>query len=94
MLRVCCFCDKVRDDAPDAMELWQERQGVASSGACAEAAILSYTCCRHCLEADPSASVFRARQSEPIGSLHDSHPRFRSPASARSWRHSVSRAAS
>ena len=67
MVRVCCFCDMVHDEA---MGLWQEWGNfVPPDGTPGEAAILSYTCCRRCFEADPRASVFRARRSEPSGSL-------------------------
>lgn len=67
MVRICCFCDMVHDEA---VGLWQERRNfVPSAGMTEEAAILSYTCCRQCFEADPRASVFRARRSESSGSL-------------------------
>jgi hypothetical protein len=73
MIRICCFCDKVHDDA---VGLWQERRCFASAGAHGEAAILWYTCCRQCFQVDPRASVFRARQSEPsascTGAIHAS----------------------
>ena len=65
MVRVCCFCDMVHDEA---IGLWRERRNlVPRAGKTGEAAILSYTCCRRCFEADPRASVFRARQSERRG---------------------------
>jgi hypothetical protein len=67
MVRVCCFCDMVHDEA---MGRWQEgRKFVPTAGGRGEAAILSYTCCRECFEADPRASVFRARRSQSSGSL-------------------------
>ena len=70
MVRVCCFCDMVHDEAID---LWRERRNVVSSaGIPEEAAILSYTCCRQCFEADPRASVFRARRHEANGSRDSS----------------------
>jgi hypothetical protein len=70
VVRVCCFCDMVHDDA---IGLWQERRNfVPRAGNAGQAAILSYTCCHRCFEADPRASVFRARQSERRGGL-DSH---------------------
>ena len=69
MVHVCCFCDMVHDEA---IGLWQERRDlVPSAGPAGEAAILFYTCCRQCFDADPSASVFRARRSEASGS-HES----------------------
>jgi hypothetical protein len=62
MVRVCCFCDMVHDEA---IGLWRERRNAGIPG---EAAILSYTCCLDCFEVDPRASVFRARRNEPKGS--------------------------
>jgi hypothetical protein len=94
MLRVCCFCDKVRDDAQGAIDRWQERQRVASPDSPGETAILSYTCCHQCFEADPRANVFRARQSEDRASVDGRSPRVRFSPRAHSWRHSVLRAAS
>jgi hypothetical protein len=73
MVRVCCFCDMVHDEA---IGLWQEWSNVVpSTGGTGLAAILSYTCCHRCFEADPGASVFRARQSEPIDSPHSTRVR-------------------
>jgi hypothetical protein len=74
MLLVCCFCDKVHDDAmSQARErLWQDLQVYnALRGPKREDTILSYTCCHVCLQRDPRAIVFRARQSEtPASMLH------------------------
>ena len=66
MVRVCCFCEMVHDEA---IGLWRERRNAGIPG---EPAILSYTCCLHCFEADPRASVFRARRNEPKGSRDSS----------------------
>ena len=65
MVRVCCFCDKIHDDA---IGLWQEQRGDASSCAMGESLILSYTCCHQCFNVDPRASVFRDTRNEPNGS--------------------------
>jgi hypothetical protein len=86
MLRVCCFCDKVRDDAQDAMGFWQERQHLPLVGAPSEAATLSYTCCHQCFDEDPRASVFRSRHGKPDASLYRSHLSARRTPRARSWR--------
>jgi len=67
MVRVCCFCDKIHDDA---IGLWQERRGSVSGNSTGESAILSYTCCHHCLDADPRADVFRARERQSTASLY------------------------
>jgi hypothetical protein len=61
MLRVCCFCDKVCD-ATTSQGLRHDLH-TASHTRVREDTVLSYTCCRPCLLADPDASVFRARQS-------------------------------
>jgi hypothetical protein len=90
MLRVCCFCDKIHDDAGG---LWRERRGFAPD-ASREAAILSYTCCHRCFEADPRATSFRARQAEASASPYPNHSSVRGSGSARSWRQSTWRAAS
>ena len=73
MVRVCCFCEMVHDEA---IGLWRERRNAGIPG---EPAILSYTCCLQCFEADPRASVFRARRNEPKGSRDSSG--VRSPRS-------------
>jgi hypothetical protein len=65
MLLVCCFCDKVRDDAMDHVgeHPWQDLQlYTASRKPKREDTILSYTCCDECLRGDPRAFVFRVRQ--------------------------------
>ncbi len=85
MVRVCCFCDKIHDDA---IGLWQEQRGCASPYATGESIILSYTCCHQCFSADPRANVFRARRSQSTASLYGTS------RSARSRHLIVSRAAS
>ena len=74
MLLVCCFCDKVHDDAmSQARErLWQDlRVYNALRNPRREDTILSYTCCHECLQRDPRAIVFRTRQNEtPASMLH------------------------
>jgi hypothetical protein len=73
MVRICCFCDMVHDEA---IGLWRERRNfVPRAGTTGEGTILSYTCCCQCFEADPRASVFRARGSEPSGGLHSNEIR-------------------
>lgn len=67
MLLVCCFCDKVHDDATShARErLWQDlRVYNAVRNPKREDTIFSYTCCQECLQRDPRAIVFRARRNE------------------------------
>jgi hypothetical protein len=85
MVRVCCFCDKVRNDA---IGLWQEHRGLAPACASGPSVILSYTCCHQCFEADPDANVFRARQRRSSASVYGIG------RSARSPRYNVLRAAS
>jgi len=74
MLLVCCFCDKVHDDAASqARERpWQDLQVYnAARRLKREDTILSYTCCQECLQRDPRAIVFRARRNEtPASMLH------------------------
>jgi hypothetical protein len=65
MIRVCCFCDKIHDEA---IGVWQHQRRHASAYVSEGSVILSYTCCRQCLDADPRANVFRARQSQSCGS--------------------------
>jgi hypothetical protein len=75
MVRVCCFCDKIHDDA---IGRWQEHRGCASPDATGENLILSYTCCHQCFNADPRANVFRARQSRSAASRHETRGLARS----------------
>ena len=62
MLLVCCFCDKVRDQSTQS--LWHDwHADTISRSLRREDAILSYTCCRDCLQDDPRAIAFRTRRS-------------------------------
>lgn len=65
MVLVCCFCDKIRDQSTQS--LWHDLQAyeayTVSRNVKREDTILSYTCCRDCLQDDPRAITFRTRRS-------------------------------
>jgi len=74
MLLVCCFCDKVRDDtrSQTSQGLWRDlRTHMMSHKLRREETIISYTCCRDCLQCDPRAIAFRTRRSRPGVSVLD-----------------------
>lgn len=66
ILPICCFCEKVRDDAgTEAGEgLWQDMKShMVSRGLRPLNTILAYGCCPDCLTDDPRAIAFRTRSS-------------------------------
>jgi hypothetical protein len=76
MLLVCCFCDKVRDDTmcQSAESFWQDLEVyMVSRNLKREDTILSYTCCRNCLQGDPRAITFRTRRSPSSTSFKGWH---------------------
>ena len=64
MLLVCCFCDKVCDDTMRRSQWQHLHLYIVSRSVKREDTILSYTCCHGCLQGDPHAIAFRARQSD------------------------------
>lgn len=62
MLRVCCFCDQVGEDSKDRMDV---QRHVVSRHPKRHGTVVSYTCCPACLQDDPQAITFRARQNQP-----------------------------
>ena len=76
MLLVCCFCDNVHDETIGQRH-WQNLQRYMASRKPTRAdTILSYTCCHDCLQGNPHAIAFRARQSRT--SVPDRKARTRS----------------
>jgi hypothetical protein len=74
ILPVCCFCDKVRDDARNetAHGLWQDLQlYMVLRKLRPEDIVIAYTCCRDCLKRDPRAIAFRRRCSQSLSSVLD-----------------------
>ena len=72
VLPICCFCEKVRDDAgSEAGEgLWQDMKShMGSRGLRPLNTIFAYSCCPDCLTDNPHASTFRTRRSHS-GSIH------------------------
>jgi hypothetical protein len=70
MLLICCFCDKVCDQALGHRNAaaWKDLQEAKKR----TDAILAYTCCDNCLLHDPHAAAFRTRQ---LGQTYSS-PKF------------------
>ena len=60
MLLICCFCDKVCDEALGDRNAaaWKDFQEAKKR----MDAIFAYTCCDNCLLHNPHAGAFRIRQ--------------------------------
>lgn len=71
ILPICCFCEKVHDDArTEAGEgLWQDMKiSMVSRGLGPMNTIFAYSCCPDCLTDDPRAIAYRTRRSRQSGS--------------------------
>lgn len=68
VLPICCFCEKVRDDAGTGAGegIWQDMK---SRELRPLDTIFSYGCCPDCLADDPRAVAFRTRRSRSGASL-------------------------
>lgn len=69
VLPICCFCEKVRDDAGtgSGQGPWQDMKNYkVSRGLRPLETVFAYGCCPECLEDDPRASAFRTR-NRPAG---------------------------
>jgi hypothetical protein len=74
ILPICCFCEKVRDDAgTEAGEgLWQDMKiYMVSRGLRPLTTSFAYGCCPDCLTDDPRATAFRTRRSQSGSSIYD-----------------------
>jgi len=72
ILPICCFCEKVRDDAEtEAGEgLWQDmKTHMGSRGLRPLNTTFAYSCCPACLTDNPQASAFRTRKSQSGASI-------------------------
>ena len=82
ILLVCCFCDQVRDESMGHGH-WREPRGyMRSCTPTRENTILSYTCCRNCLQDDPRAIAFRTRQSRSSAAVLPARARSRRSVAA------------
>lgn len=63
ILPVCCFCEKVRDDAGEGQ--WQDMKIYkVSRGLRPLDTVFAYGCCPDCLTDDPRAIAFRTRRRQ------------------------------
>lgn len=71
-LPICCFCEKVRDDAGvvSGEGLWQDvKIYMAVRGLRPRNTVFAYGCCPRCLAEDPRAIAFRTRGSQSASPL-------------------------
>ncbi len=72
ILPICCFCEKVRDDAETGAGegLWQDMKVyMVSRGLRPLKTAFAYGCCPDCLTDDPRAIAFRTRRSRSGSSI-------------------------